>query len=219
MYIAVFHFVLLRQSFFLLDVTAISLRTSNRQTLTQELPPETIELYSIERYLENINENSLTTNYDGERALNGNMFDIVVKEKPIVIDNFDVHSASNAILSYMVWMREGSYMTHELSSAGWYVVGCGEAQGYGMTFPTLLNPINEVLLDPSSVMGIYITFRRKNDESIDGYMIYGVGTQSGLVYVQNEDLQILVGTANTYLFGVYFNHRYVNRIQTSLSSL
>ena len=150
-HITAFHFVLLRQSFFSLDVTAISLRTSNRQTLIQELPPETIELLSIERYIENINEKSLTTNYDGERALNGNMFDIVVKEKPIVIDNFDVHSASNAILSYMVWMREGSYMTHELSSTNWYVVGCGEAQGYGISFPTSLNPINEVLLDPSSV--------------------------------------------------------------------
>ena len=49
-------------------------------------------------------------------------------------------------------------------------------------------------------------------ESIDGYMIYGVGTQSGSVNVQNEDLQILVGTANTFLFGVYFNHRYVDSI-------
>ena len=190
-----------------MEVTAIS------QTLLQELLPETKELRNIERNVENANEKSLTTNYDGERVLNGNMFDIVIKEKPIVIDNFDVHTASNVIFSYMVWMREGSYMNHELSPANWYVVGCGEAQGYGVSVPTSLNPINEVLLDPSSMFGLYLTFRRQNDESIDGYMIYGVGTQSGSVHVQNEDLQILVGSANTYLFGVYFNHRYVNRIK------
>jgi len=121
------------------------------------------------------------------------MFDIVIKEKPIVIDTFDVHTASNVILSYMVWMREGSYMNHELSPTYWFVVGCGEAQGYGVSVPTSLNPINEVLLDPSSIIGLYLTIRRQNDESIDGYMIYGVGAQSGSVHVQNEDLQILVG--------------------------
>ena len=85
-----------------MEVTAIS------QTLLQELLPETKELRNIERNVENANEKSLTTNYDGERVLNGNMFDIVIKEKPIIIDNFDVHTASNVIFSYMVWMREGS---------------------------------------------------------------------------------------------------------------
>ena len=206
------YFVLLQQNPF----STASLHTPNIQTLSKQLPSETTQVLkkfrSIERNIYNVNEKSLTTNYDGERVLNGNMFDIVVKEKPIVIDNFDVHTASNVIISYMVWMREGSYITHELSPTNWYVVGCGEAQGYGISFPTSLNPINEVLLDHSSVRGLYITFERRNDESIDGYMIYGVGTQSGSVNVQNEDLQILVGTANTFLFGVYFNHRYVDSI-------
>ena len=210
------YFVLLQQNPFSLGVTAASLHTPNIQTLSKQLPSETTQVLkkfrSFERNIYNSNEKSLTTNYDGERVLNGNMFDIVVKEKPIVIDNFDVHTASNVIISYMVWMREGSYITHELSPTNWYVVGCGEAQGYGISFPTSLNPINEVLLDPSSVRGLYITFERRNDESVDGYMIYGVGTQSGSVNVQNEDLQILVGTANTFLFGVYFNHRYVDSI-------
>ena len=148
----------------------------------------------------------ITTTYGGNLIQNGNMFDVVTKSKTIVLREMDVHSPSNVSERYEVWMRPGSHENHEQSQDGWYLIGCGIMEGNGLLTPSLLRdrlvPMN---LTPFSTTGLYVTLMPLAGDS---RLIYSIGSARGEIYVQNDELQVLVGVAIQYRFGQYFDARY-----------
>jgi len=148
----------------------------------------------------------ISTTYGGNLIQNGNMFDVVTKSKTIVLREMDVHSPSNVSERYEVWMRPGSHENHEQSQDGWYLVGCGIMEANGLLTPSLLpDRLVPVNLTPFSTTGLYVTIMPLAGSS---RLIYSIGSARGEIYVQNDELQVLVGIAIQYPFGQYFDARY-----------
>ena len=101
---------------------------------------------------------SLTTTFSTNNSYAGNMFDVSVMSLfPVEIDGFDIHldrEGSNAAVS--VYIRNGSYVGADTSSAGWSLAGTQTVTSAGAGSPTSLN-IGDIVLHPGQRYGFYIT--------------------------------------------------------------
>jgi len=149
---------------------------------------------------------SLTTSFDGTLSNNGNMFDVITYTNSIMVHQIDLHTASNTDVTYEIWMRNGTHISYEVSSSGWYMVSCGDIQGLGVTMPTPLFLKSAVGLPANSIMGLYVTFVRSGSNT-DGYVLYSVGEGVGTLIVKDANLGVFYGSSITYPFLAHFPNR------------
>ena len=148
--------------------------------------------------------NSITTTYASNNMFAGNMFDVeVVGGNPITIEGFAVNLAGGAS-TISIYFREGSYVGHESTSAGWTLAGAEEnVVPQGLNNPTPIN-IGGIELQAGQVYGFYVTVT----SSISAHMNY---TNGSAVY-SDDHLQITAGIGKGVpdFAGPTFNERIWN---------
>ena len=190
-----------------ITATAITSKDPSSVALVsgRKLRRESKALLSKQRRM-NEEVHSVTTSFDGTLSNNGNMFDVITYNNSIFFHQIDLHTASNADVTYEIWMRNGTHVSYELSSSGWYMISCGDVQGLGISMPTPLLLNSAIGLPANSIMGLYVTFVRSGSNT-DGYVLYSVGEGVGTLFVKDENLGIFHGSSITYPFVAYFSNR------------
>lgn len=100
---------------------------------------------------------SLTTTFTSDNQFAGNMFDVeVIGSQVVTIQGFDLNLVGGAS-TISVFLREGSHVGFENTSAGWTLAGTASGlipQDLGS--PTPLD-IGGIVLEPGKIYGFYIT--------------------------------------------------------------
>ena len=129
--------------------------------------------------------NSITTTFMSNNSFAGNMFDVeVVGGNPITIEGFAVNLIGGAS-TISIYFREGSYVGHESTSAGWTLAGAEEnVVPQGLNNPTPIN-IGGIELQAGQVYGFYVTVTSYDSASLQY-------TNGSAVY-SDDHLQITTG--------------------------
>ncbi len=106
---------------------------------------------------------TLSTIFNGADARQGAHFDLEnIGASTITLTGaFEAHLASGALGDMDVYVRTGTYVGSEFSSAGWSLLGsdaitAGEAQGSGTPTPFDIGATFDI--DPGEVFGFYVYF-------------------------------------------------------------
>ncbi len=144
---------------------------------------------------------SITTGFDGGNSYNGNMFDVAVGPKNLLITGFDVN-VDPVLVTINVYTREGSYLGYETNPADWTLRSSSTVTGNGEDNPTHFDLATPFLLTAGGSYGFYVTIF----DQLDSYMYYtdGSGTYS------NADVQLDLGIGVGGLFSQVFEPRIWN---------
>jgi len=100
------------------------------------------------------NPGTMTTLWSGGNSFNGNMFDITAINT-ITLASFDVNIAANTTIE--IYYRPGTWTGHNLSSAGWTLLGSHVVTtGGGVGIPTPV-PIGGLIIYAGETYGMYVT--------------------------------------------------------------
>ncbi len=136
---------------------------------------------------------TLSTVFNGDRANNGNMFDLTALNS-VTIDSFDENLQNNEPLA--IYYKAGTHVGFENNSAAWTLIGTytGVVTN-GNGFPTAVPiPVN-VTIPAGQTYAFYITYTTSQ-----GSMAYSLGTSVGNVFASDSNLQIKEGTGKSYPF-------------------
>jgi hypothetical protein len=139
------------------------------------------------------NAASLTTLFASNNGQDGNMFDVVVAAKPLVITSLDVN-LSVGQYSLELYKKSGTWVGSETNPAAWTLVGTlSNVTSSGLNLPTPAN-FPDFIIPANSTTAFYVT-------TPTGGIEYTNGTSVGLVAASNSDLKILEGCGIGYPFG------------------
>jgi len=138
----------------------------------------------------------ITTTFVAGNGQAGNMFDIIA-HNTITIDSFDVNCTQSALME--VWYRQGTYIGHTASQAGWTKLGDYNVTTSGTGFPTRL-PIGGLTIPAGETYGIYVTY------PVGSGIQYTNGNGSNEIYT-NADM-----TIEAYHGGAYFSLTFTPRV-------
>lgn len=148
--------------------------------------------------------NEITTTFDYNSGQDGNMFDVIMKEKDIVVHELHLHCKTKKHETLEIWMKNGTYQGYEQNNTAWTNLYNGttiRCKGGGK--PTIFE--HAILMERGKTYGYYIT-----SSTIDPKILYTTGTQIGRTFVSNEHMDITEGTGNMYPFGFSFGPRVWN---------
>ena len=137
-------------------------------------------------YCANLSD-SLTSTFASNNGQTGNMFDITAFNT-ITIDSFLMNGTSNSLVE--VWYRQGTYVGHTSSNAGWTKLGDYVVTSAGQDNPTRL-PVGGLTIPANQTYGIYITY------TSTASIRYTNGTGTNQI-VQNTDMKLECGHGGTY---------------------
>ncbi|MBK8465224.1 MAG: proprotein convertase P-domain-containing protein [Chloracidobacterium sp.] len=146
---------------------------------------------------------NVTTTYTGDRANNGNMFDITAINS-ITIDSFDENLQNNEPLA--IYYKAGTHVGFENDPGAWTLAGTYTGVvSNGSGNPTAVPiPVN-VTIPAGETYAFYITYTTGQ-----GSMVYSAGTTIGAVYASDANIQVKEGTGKTYPFADSFAPRVFN---------
>ena len=147
---------------------------------------------------------SLDTLWDAGIRNAGVMFEVVAK-RDVRITGIDIHTPFSDQFGVRVYESRGGMSGKENSSSLWIKVKQGIVRGAGDMNPTQIEGLSSVIL-AGQKMAFYID--TPSDVSRVRYSVVNVNT--GNVYKENSDIQLLVGTGNDPLFGEYYTERMWN---------
>jgi len=142
---------------------------------------------------------SLTTTFNSNTNLRGNMFDVTAVNSVTVL-SFDGNFGSTS--NFAIYFRAGTHVGFEQSSASWTLIGTATnvaSNGNGVPSPIPI-PVG-ITIPAGQTYAFYIT--TTNGLNIN----YAYGTAVGNVSAQDANLIIREGTANNYPFGSIFQPR------------
>ena len=147
-------------------------------------------------------QHSIQTTFLGGPAQAGCMFDVAAK-RDITITEFDVHTTSNIAIDIEVWTKEGPLRGYENDPTHWIMMGCGEVLGRGYSRPTNVphDMLSLIAIAQDATHAIYTTFVQPNGAFMQ-YTPSENGLSTGGVYVENDDLEVIVGVGKSYYFGL-----------------
>lgn len=132
---------------------------------------------------------------------NGDMFDVTVGSAPISMSQLTISVWQNQLCSYEVYIRNGTYVGNQNSSAGWTRIASGVGTPYNANGQNNLIDIDlgNLLLPANTITGWYVTTTTTNGNDI--YLTNGnAGVDAG-------DFKVTGGSAILGLFasggGVY----------------
>jgi len=134
--------------------------------------------------------NSLTTTYAGGNGFSGNMFDITTINE-VIINSFDVNLDSSASATIEVYYRDGTYVGHTSSSAGWNLLGSTSVTSAGDGIPTVLGLTLGHTIPASTTQGFYVTSTTSNMNYTDGS-----------TPTSNADMTLTFGYGGAYPFNL-----------------
>lgn len=149
---------------------------------------------------------SLTTTFVSNNGSSGNVFSVTATNT-LTIDSFYINGSSNSLME--VWYRQGSYIGHESSNAGWTLLGSHTVVSAGMNNPTRL-PVGGLTIPAGQTYSLAVTY-------VSGSIRYTNGTGSNQTY-QDANMTIDCGKGGGY-WGFTISPRVWNgRIFYSLGS-
>jgi PEP-CTERM motif-containing protein len=139
------------------------------------------------------NAASITTLFASNNGQDGNMFDLVVATKPLLVTSFDLNLDAGQY-TLELYKKSGTWVGSETNPAAWTFVGTAGVTSGAANSPTPAN-FPDFVIPANSTTALYVT-------TVSGGMEYTNGTQVGNVAASNADLQILEGSGIGYPFGV-----------------
>ena len=147
-----------------------------------------------------------TMQFDNEGV--GNMFDIFAF-RDISIHELDIHTAAEQTYFVAIYIKSGSYIGTANDPSRWTQVTYVSVTGRGsnMRTPLPLSAFEPINIPGESTQGFYVTLV----ESIGGLLCLNANNnEAGSVFASTDDMEILIGTGNDYLFGQVFGVRVFN---------
>ncbi len=148
--------------------------------------------------------NILATSLTGGNNFDGNMFDItnVNATSTVTIETFSVSFDLPATIE--IYVRSGSFVGFESSSAGWTLVGTGNINGVGVGFAEEVPVDIAYPMTAGSTHGFYVTATATGSTCN-----YTNGTAVGATWAVDANLDLKEGNGGGY-FAVTFSPRNFN---------
>ena len=148
-------------------------------------------------------QQTLTTTYIGGNGFHGNMFDVVAKEQ-VTLTSFDANLATG-MHTVDVYYKVGTYVGFESNSGAWTLLGTSTVTSAGQGAPTPLEMSLNLTIPKNARYGLYIVTRGTSMQYTDG-----ASSSHGQVYIQDANLQIMVGAGGGQGFSSMFTPRVWN---------
>ncbi len=141
---------------------------------------------------------NLTTLFDSEYAVGGNMFDVVALNDVVIQSFAGNYSPGNHTVE--IWHRPSSYAGFESSANGWSLKSTSSITSAGSNLPTSIPATHTIKVPKGETHAFYITAQTAVQE-------YDAGTLVGSILAADSNLQILEGAAIGYPFGTKYDPR------------
>jgi hypothetical protein len=131
----------------------------------------------------------LSTTLNGGNYAFGIMFDVLVR-KDMEVVSLDLHLTAKNIVTANVYTRTGTHLQNEINPDSWFLV-CSVTlvgAGFGVPTPIPVEMFNKLALKAGSRQAFYVTLSA-------AVLQYSNGSEVNRVFVENDDLKILEGTA------------------------
>ncbi|MBK9283440.1 MAG: T9SS type A sorting domain-containing protein [Sphingobacteriaceae bacterium] len=147
---------------------------------------------------------SLFATVAGGNSAQGNMFDVTA-QNTMTLDGIDMHFNSNVTTTVEIWYRYGSFVSYELSPAGWTLALSTTVIPNGSGTLTTIPGTFAIPVGSGQTAGIYVT-------SNGGAGVnYSNGVGLGNLFASNNDIQLFEGRGGNY-FNVTSTPRVFNGI-------
>ena len=164
---------------------------------------------------EKSNEILTTMLYDNEGV--GYMFDIFAF-RDISIYELDIHTSSQETYTVAIYTKIGSYLGASFDYQAWTEMTNIDILGKGpnMRTPIPSNAFSPISVPSESTRALYVTLV----QSIGGLLCLNADeSERGRVYTRTDDIALLVGTGNDYLFGTEFGVRVFNGVLRYINNI
>jgi hypothetical protein len=133
---------------------------------------------------------SLATGFAGGAQSEGCMFDVVATgDQTVVITGLE-SSLVAGTHTIQVWSRPGSFVGHETSMSGWFLMGAAIVESQGPGQPTPLDIELDIVVPPGSTQALYV--------HSDLAHSYSMGSAVGVVAASDPYLEIEEGKAGAF---------------------
>eukprot|EP00986_Skeletonema_menzelii_P006411 scaffold2429_cov149-Skeletonema_menzelii.AAC.3 len=157
---------------------------------------------------------SVSTGFTGIWQADGNMFEIAAKDKPVLIERFDINMDAMTD-SIAVYYRTG-HVDYVYDDSYKQILFVGRLAGAGQGSVTSLPPFSSpVLLTPGTPLTFYVTCTTKDGANL----WYDDGVGSGTTYASDDNINIIEGMASGYPWrGYALDRRWNGVVYYSLQS-
>lgn len=124
-------------------------------------------------------------------------FDVVVNSNALTVTGFDTNTASTASFGFTVFMRTGTSVGFEGSSAGWTQVATGTGTGMGTNNASPVTLGNTFNLGANATWGLALVMDASTQHFYSGT---GTNPAPGQLSYANADLTLNMGSATNVAF-------------------
>lgn len=149
---------------------------------------------------------NLSTTYHDNVGSYGNMFDLITKLDPIVINGIDINTDLLTPVSYEIYIKNNFFSADEglASLQPWNLLVAGNTVGLGEGSPTPIPAFPPFRVQANSTIAFYITLKTA-DLRYQDVTVNKPDAQIGDLFVDTNELQIFTGiSVGTYPLGQAF---------------